>query len=305
METMRAQRLQPGVGTSGRGTLRALRPGVTGAAATTATPPAGPPPAPPPPAPPPPPLLLSGAPGLPLPPGAAGSPAVLREAVEAVVRSFAKHTQGYGRVNVVEALQEFWQMKQSRGADLKNGALVVYEMVPSNSPPYVCYVTLPGGSCFGSFQFCPTKAEARRSAAKIALMNSVFNEHPSRRITDEFIEKSVSEALASFNELMTVFQLLHWNGSLKAMRERQCSRQEVLAHYSHRALDDDIRHQMALDWVSREQSVPGALSRELASTERELDEARLAGKELRFHKEKKDILVLAAGQLGNMHSSSC
>uniref|UniRef100_A0A663MTT3 Limb and CNS expressed 1 like n=1 Tax=Athene cunicularia TaxID=194338 RepID=A0A663MTT3_ATHCN len=161
------------------------------------------------------------------------------------------------RVNVVEALQEFWQMKQSRGADLKNGALVVYEMVPSNSPPYVCYVTLPGGSCFGSFQFCPTKAEARRSAAKIALMNSVFNEHPSRRITDEFIEKSVSEALASFNgnreeadnpntgigafrfmlesnkgksmlefqELMTVFQLLHWNGSLKAMRERQCSRQ--------------------------------------------------------------------------------
>uniref|UniRef100_A0A803Y4W0 Limb and CNS expressed 1 like n=2 Tax=Meleagris gallopavo TaxID=9103 RepID=A0A803Y4W0_MELGA len=90
-------------------------------------------------------------------------------------------------------------MKQSRGADLKNGALVVYEMVPASSPPYVCYVTLPGGSCFGSFQFCPTKAEARRSAAKIALMNSVFNEHPSRRITDEFIEKSVSEALASFN----------------------------------------------------------------------------------------------------------
>ncbi|KAK2084163.1 LIX1-like protein [Saguinus oedipus] len=270
-------------------------------------------------------------------------------------------------MNVVEALQEFWQMKQSRGADLKNGALVVYEMVPSSSPPYVCYVTLPGGSCFGSFQaitkessvgvllrgqiggtmcggnsthlrFCPTKAEARRSAAKIALMNSVFNEHPSRRITDEFIEKSVSEALASFNvtkweeadnpntgigafrfmlesnkgksmlefqELMTVFQLLHWNGSLKAMRERQCSRQEVLAHYSHRALDDDIRHQMALDWVSREQSVPGALSRELASTERELDEARLAGKELRFHKEKKDILMLAAGQLGNMHPSNC
>ncbi|XP_051848777.1 LIX1-like protein isoform X1 [Antechinus flavipes] len=337
METMRAQRLQPGVGGGGgMGTLRALRPGVTGAAAA-ASPPGASPPAPPPPAPPPPPLLLSGAAGLPLPPGAAGSPAVLREAVEAVVRSFAKHTQGYGRVNVVEALQEFWQMKQSRGADLKNGALVVYEMVPSNSPPYVCYVTLPGGSCFGSFQFCPTKAEARRSAAKIALMNSVFNEHPSRRITDDFIEKSVSEALASFNgnreeadnpntgigafrfmlesnkgksmlefqELMTVFQLLHWNGSLKAMRERQCSRQEVLAHYSHRALDDDIRHQMALDWVSREQGVPGALSRELASTERELDEARLAGKELRFHKEKKDILMLAAGQLGTMHSSNC
>ncbi|XP_060676642.1 LIX1-like protein, partial [Hemiscyllium ocellatum] len=134
-------------------------------------------------------------------PGPAGEErgrAVLREAVEAVVRSFAKHTQGHGRVNVVEALQEFWQMKHSRGAELRNGALVVYEMVPSSSPPYVCYVTLPGGSCFGSFQLCPTKAEGRRSAAKIALMNSVFNEHPSRRINDSFIEKSVSEALASF-----------------------------------------------------------------------------------------------------------
>ena len=55
-------------------------------------------------------------------------------------------------VNVVEALQDFWQMKQARGADLKNGALVIYESVPSSCPPYVCYVTLPGGSCFGSFQ---------------------------------------------------------------------------------------------------------------------------------------------------------
>jgi LIX1-like protein len=58
----------------------------------------------------------------------------------------------YVSVNVVEALQEFWQMKQARGADLRNGALVIYESVPSSSPPYICYVTLPGGSCFGSFQ---------------------------------------------------------------------------------------------------------------------------------------------------------
>ncbi|GCC43013.1 hypothetical protein chiPu_0027273 [Chiloscyllium punctatum] len=68
-------------------------------------------------------------------------------------------------VNVVEALQEFWQMKHSRGAELRNGALVVYEMVPSSSPPYVCYVTLPGGSCFGSFQVrrpltAPTELES-------------------------------------------------------------------------------------------------------------------------------------------------
>ncbi|KAK7028902.1 LIX1-like protein [Halocaridina rubra] len=229
-------------------------------------------------------------------------------------------------------------MKAQRGAELKNGALVIYESVPSSSPPYVCYVTLPGGSCFGSFQNCPTKAEARRSAAKIALMNSVFNEHPSRRISDEFIEKAVADARAQFKhvadlslsqsdpdeadnpstgigafrfmletnkgrtmlefqELMTVFQLLHWNGSLKAMRERQCSRQEVVAHYSHRALDDDMRSQMALDWIAREQENPGVISRELSQSERELEAARLAGRELRFPKEKKDIMMLACSQL--------
>ncbi|KAK2717067.1 hypothetical protein QYM36_007270 [Artemia franciscana] len=232
-------------------------------------------------------------------------------------------------VNVVEALQEFWQMKQARGADLKNGAIVIYESVPNNSPPYVCYVTLPGGSCFGSFQNCPTKAEARRSAAKIALMNSVFNEHPSRQISDDFIAKAVAEARSSFKgdpheadnpnsgvsafrfmleankgrtmlefqELMTVFQLLHWNGSLKAMRERQCSRQEVVAHYSHRALDDDMRSQMALDWIAREQETPGIVIRELQGAERELETSRLAGRELRFPKEKRDILLLACSQL--------
>ena len=29
-------------------------------------------------------------------------------------------------VNVVEALQDFWQMKQSRGANLKNGTHFIY-----------------------------------------------------------------------------------------------------------------------------------------------------------------------------------
>lgn len=56
-----------------------------------------------------------------------------------------------------------------------------------------------------SFQNCPTKAEARRSAAKIALMNSVFNEHPSRTITDHFIENAVAEATNSFNVMLIIY----------------------------------------------------------------------------------------------------
>ena len=40
--------------------------------------------------------------------------ATLKEAIDSVVNSFAKHTQGgIGGVNVVEALQEFWNMKQT------------------------------------------------------------------------------------------------------------------------------------------------------------------------------------------------
>jgi LIX1-like protein len=39
-----------------------------------------------------------------------------------------------------------------------------------------------------------TKSDARRSAALICLMNSVFNEHPTRKITNEFIQKSIESA---------------------------------------------------------------------------------------------------------------
>ena len=63
------------------------------------------------------------------------------------------------------------------------------------------------------------------------------------------LESNLGKSMLEFQELMTVFQLLHWNGSLKAMRERQCSRQEVVDHYSKRPLDDDMRSQMALDWI--------------------------------------------------------
>lgn len=85
---------------------------------------------------------------------------------------------------------------------------------------------------------------------------------------------------------LLTLQLLHWNGSLKAMRERQCSRQEVVEHYSQRALDDDMRAQMALDWIAREQEAAGVLAKELAAAEAELEGARAAGRELRDEDEE-------------------
>ena len=58
-----------------------------------------------------------------------------------------------------------------------------------------------------------------------------------------------------------------------------------------------MRSQMALDWIAREQESSGILSAELKMSELELEGARNAGRELRFPKEKKDILMLAASQM--------
>jgi len=243
---------------------------------------------------------------------------ILLESADTVAKAVYKKD----KVNVVEKLQLFWQQKAVQGTQLRQGALVIYEGVPATDPPYTCYVTLPGGACFANFDNCATKAEARRSAAKIGLMNSLFNEHPSRQLSREVVtrlveearhslqvadpsadpgvnayqfmlEQSVGKTMLQFQELMTVFQLLHWNGSLAAMRERQCSRQEVVQHYSHRMLDDDMRAMMAMDWMSREQDRSGTIDKELKQAQEELNRARKAGRELRFPKEKKDILTLA------------
>ncbi|KAJ8405586.1 hypothetical protein AAFF_G00315660 [Aldrovandia affinis] len=234
----------------------------------------------------------------------------------------------FKNLNVVAMLHYFWEQKQAQRGIIRSDSLVVYESAPTPSPPYICYVTLPGGSCFGNFQCCFTKADARRDAARIALMNSVFNELPSRRITPEFISHSLEEAISTtsgcigdasdpstsigayclmlesntgktmleFQEIMTVFQLLHWNGTLKVFRDRKCSRQEVITYYSQQPLDEYTRSHMALDWMVREREIPGVIAQELQVVLRELGEARRAGRELRFYKEKKEILSLALSQ---------
>uniref|UniRef100_A0A8C2F6X8 Limb and CNS expressed 1 n=1 Tax=Cyprinus carpio TaxID=7962 RepID=A0A8C2F6X8_CYPCA len=228
-------------------------------------------------------------------------------------------------LNVVGMLHQFWEQKQMKSMMMETENLVVYESIPSPGPPYICYVTLPGGSCFGNVKYCYSKAEARRDAARIALMNSTFNELPCRRITPEFISHSVKEAVSTtsgniadasdpgtsigayclmlelntgktmleFQEIMTVFQLLHWNGTLKAFREMRCSRQDVIHYYSQQRLDERTRSHMALDWLQKEQHSPGLLSQELQLAVKELGEARRTGRELRFYKEKKEILSLA------------
>jgi LIX1-like protein len=57
-----------------------------------------------------------------------------------------------------------------------------------------------------------------------------------------------------------------------------------------------MRNQMAIDWISREQQTPGIISIEMQKVIAEIESARLAGKEMRFLKEKRDILLLASYQ---------
>ncbi|XP_034396734.1 protein limb expression 1-like [Cyclopterus lumpus] len=245
-------------------------------------------------------------------------------------------------LNVVAMLHNFWEQRQTGqlngsssesdgsvgGPAIHRESLLLYESAPSPGPPYVCYVTLPGGSCFGNYKVCETQAEARRDAARVALMNSLVNELPCRRINPQFITQSLQQAAADsavsvedaydsstsigtyslllhshvgktmleFQEMMTIFQLLQWNGTLKALRERRCSRQSVISYYSQRGFDEYIRSSMALDWLGREQRSPGRLGEELQVVQRELVLARRRGIELRFYKEKTEILSLALSQ---------
>ena len=54
---------------------------------------------------------------------------------------------------------------------------------------------------------------------------------------------------------------------------------------------------MAIDWMSRELETTGTIAREATLAQQQLDTARKSGRELRFYKEKKDILTLAAAQV--------
>ena len=249
----------------------------------------------------------------------------LESAVHAVITSFKSHSD-QDHVDAVEALKEFWQLKQAKNSGI-HGTEIYYHSIASESPS-VCYVTLPGGSCFGSFETCFSLERAKQSAAKIALTNSVLNEHSCNIICASTIKEMLSAAsvsfpvqasinnsplevfhtvvedhigksFLSFQEKMSVFQLLHWNGSLKTMKEKNCSRSEVLQHYLHRGIDQNMRNMMVLDWIEKEIQQPGVIYEEMRHVEFDLKAAREAGHELRFHFEKWNILQQAFKELNN------
>ncbi len=99
--------------------------------------------------------------------------------------------------------------------------------------------------------------------------------------------------MLDFQAVMSVFRLLHWNDSFKKLKDKGLCRNEVIRHYLHKQLDSEIRNEMARHWTIKTGNDHNKLMAELAKAKAELEEFRLAGRELRFFKEKQDILTLA------------
>ncbi|KAF1487935.1 Protein limb expression 1, partial [Eudyptula minor novaehollandiae] len=126
---------------------------------------------------------------------------------------------------------------------------------------------------------------------------------PCRRITKEFIIESVQESVSSTSGNLKDADNSGTNiGAYHYMLESNIGKtilefEEVISSYSQYSLDKRMRSHMALDWIMKEQESPGIISQELQVALRELEEARKAGQELRFYKERKEILSLALSQI--------
>ena len=113
------------------------------------------------------------------------------------------------------------------------------------------------------------------------------------------LSENLGKTMLEFQEIMTVFRLLQWNDALKVFRQRRIKKKDVVSQNSKRKLDNITRQKMANDWVAREKKTSGCIRKEISKAEVELHDFRLAGRELRFFKEKRDILVLASKLLDN------
>jgi hypothetical protein len=94
----------------------------------------------------------------------------VNEAIEILINNFTRHpslssqtNDGLNKLNVIDLLQEFWTMKLSNSTGVVqantneliwtlNDVNIIYEFIETPEPPFVCFVTLPGGACFATFQ---------------------------------------------------------------------------------------------------------------------------------------------------------
>ena len=94
----------------------------------------------------------------------------VNEAIEILINNFTRHpslsqaNDASNKMNAIDLLQEFWTMKASKASAAtihpntnelaweSSDSNIVYEFLETPEPPFVCFVTLPGGACFATFQ---------------------------------------------------------------------------------------------------------------------------------------------------------
>lgn len=82
----------------------------------------------------------------------------IKTTINELVANFARHSslvQENGstiKSNLFDLLQDFWLMKLSHQGPPLFSSQVVYEYIERPGAPHICFVTLPGGACFATFQ---------------------------------------------------------------------------------------------------------------------------------------------------------
>ena len=80
----------------------------------------------------------------------------VNEAIEILINNFTHHPglnhTNEAKINVFDVLQEFWQMKADTLNLPKECLVPKYDFMEKPGTPFVCFVTLHGGACFGTFQ---------------------------------------------------------------------------------------------------------------------------------------------------------
>jgi hypothetical protein len=78
--------------------------------------------------------------------------------INELVANFERHSElvqesgSKVKSNLFGLLQDFWLMKLTQQGPSLMTSQVVYEFMEKPGAPYVCFVTLPGGACFATFQ---------------------------------------------------------------------------------------------------------------------------------------------------------
>jgi len=218
----------------------------------------------------------------------------------------------------VDILEHFVSLKSIPSYSSTKTVDYKFEVCPSESNKFLCFAILPTGSCFGSTEPCDSYESAQQSAAKVAFINAVMNEHPSRQVSESSIKEMIQSASFSFvddpcdmraintfqtllhshlgetmlelQNSITTFQLLHWSDKIAQLKSADVSREEVLRHYSHRAVDDELTTKLARHWLDRGVD---EVTREISKCA--VERAEMAGKcrECRFAHEKLKVLKRA------------